>query len=227
MYSNLLAEFHQPRSGIQFLADRMLFPSCGSPPSASSMYFLAEISARSLGNRIHYSINFTDSINAYMYTGGISGSPQRPAATAANDMMDVDNLASLQNVCNELDRQVETWYKSLPDAIKPNLMPGGPDNDNIQAALLQCRYWSLRNKIYRPFVFKATSMPAQVELTRDLSEKCQACITACRRFLECVGGLLDHRSPYLYTASHGSVTNLTFAIDLSPLPFLFIRYTSY
>ncbi|KAL6868699.1 hypothetical protein ACO1O0_000015 [Amphichorda felina] len=133
------------------------------------MYFLAEISARSLGNRIHYSINFTDSINAYMYTGGISGSPQRPAATAANDMMDVDNLASLQNVCNELDRQVETWYKSLPDAIKPNLMPGGPDNDNIQAALLQCRYWSLRNKIYRPFVFKATSMPAQVELTRDLA----------------------------------------------------------
>ncbi|KAJ5623713.1 hypothetical protein N7510_000022 [Penicillium lagena] len=122
--SDVLAEFHQPRSGIQFLADRMLFPSCGTPPRLSIMYFLAEISARSLVNRIHYSINFTNSMNTY--TGGGLCQPQ------PHDFNNVDTLSSLRNICNELTHQLETWYNSLPATIKPDLTPDTRD-DNIQS----------------------------------------------------------------------------------------------
>jgi len=172
----------------------MLFPSCGTPPKTSIMYFLAEISARSLVNRIHYSINFTNSINAY--TGGIPS--QRPS----NDFSDVDTLPSLRNICDELSHQLETWYNSLPATIKPHLIPDTPDN-NIQSCLLRCRYWSSLNKIHRPFVIKVTSMPKETEPPRCLLEKCHMCITSCRMYLRSVGWLLIKRTPYLYTASHG------------------------
>ncbi|OQV03337.1 Fungal specific transcription factor domain-containing protein [Cladophialophora immunda] len=191
---DILAEFHQPRSCIQLLADKMLFPHCGDPPDTSRMLFLAEISARSLGNRIHYSINFTDSMSAY-------------TDSVLDDVPDgtgiANSLAPLINVCNELTRQLESWYSSLPAAIKPELVVEEPDPD-IQSCLLRCRYWSSMNKIHRPFVLKATSLPTGQQVPQYFLEKCQTCIMSCRMFLKSVGGLLVRRTPYIYTATQGA-----------------------
>lgn len=168
----------------------MLFPSCGTPPVPSRLYFLAEISARSLVNRIHYTINYTDSISKYI------------GSTTTDGSVDVDNLSTLRNICDELARQLQTWTDSLPDEIKIDMMPDSLDV-SMQNALLRCRYWSSRNKIYRPWVLKATSLPAGMPLPTDLIEQCQECIVSCREFVNCAGKLLRRRNPYLYTASHG------------------------
>lgn len=191
--SDLLAEFHEPRSGIQFLADKMLFPSCGTPPTISRLCFLAEISARSLVNRIHYAINFTDSINTYISS---------TATEATDGSVDGNSMSALRKICDELTHQLQTWTDSLPDEIKIDMTPD-PLDDSMQSALLRCRYWSSRNKIYRPFVLKATSLPTGMALPTELAEQCQECISSCRQYLHCAGKLLSRRSPYLYTASQG------------------------
>ncbi|RSL96929.1 hypothetical protein CEP52_011185 [Fusarium oligoseptatum] len=65
--SDILAEFNQPRSGIELLVDKLPFPNYGGPACPSHLYVLAEISARLLLNRIHHSLFFTD--NLTIYTG--------------------------------------------------------------------------------------------------------------------------------------------------------------
>lgn len=157
--------------------------------------FLAEITARSLVNRIHYSINFTNSIKSF--TNSVLGE-----ASTYNDHSSAAVLSSLVKICNELTRQLETWYDSLPLNIKPNLVPDIP-GENSRTCLLRCRYWSSMNKIHRPFILKTISSPLDQQIPAELLEKCNKCIVSCRMFLKSVGGLLAERSPYVYTASHG------------------------
>jgi hypothetical protein len=84
-FSDLLSEFHQPRSGILHIMDEMRFPSLGQAPIPANLAFLAEISMRLLLNRIHYSIYSTDSLQ------------------------EVPN-GSLISTCTELDRQLNNWH---------------------------------------------------------------------------------------------------------------------
>lgn len=170
----------------------MLFPSCEDPTNTSFMYFLAEISVRSLVNRVHCSINFTDSIR--MYTGALPN---------VDGIINRGARSSLCGVCDELIHQLDTWYNSLPPTIKPDLTPPIMPDNNIQSCLLRCRYWSTMNKIYRPFVIQATSMPEGSPVPEYLVEKSKKCIKSCRMYVKCARGLLAKRSPYVYTASHG------------------------
>ncbi|KAI6779786.1 uncharacterized protein J7T54_003708 [Emericellopsis cladophorae] len=62
---DILAEFHQPRNGIELLVDRMPFPNYGELPSPENLYALADISARALLNRIHHALFFTESLIIY------------------------------------------------------------------------------------------------------------------------------------------------------------------
>lgn len=58
-------------------------------------------------------------------------------------------------VCDELNRQLETWYEGLPEVIKPDLK--GNPKGNRQACILRLRYWSAKQNIYRAFVVYVTS----------------------------------------------------------------------
>ncbi|KAH7260428.1 hypothetical protein B0J15DRAFT_285123 [Fusarium solani] len=203
--SDILAEFNQPRSGIELLVDKLPFPNYGGPACPSHLYVLAEISARLLLNRIHHSLFFTD--NLTIYTGG------NPSASDQNQSSILHPDASLVRVCSELDHQLETWYNSLPEVIKPNL-EGTPSGDKL-ASLLRLRYWSAKQVIFRAFVIHVTSIDDEVadQVPPSVLEMCQVCLNASRLFIMTAEYILSHRTPYTYSVAQCCLTNsLTLSI---------------
>lgn len=172
-FSDLLSEFHQPRSGILHIMDEMRFPSLGQAPMPANLAFLAEISMRLLLNRIHYSIYSTDSLQ------------------------EVPN-GSLISICTELDHQLNNWHDSLPATIQPNL--SSKDNANLQTYILRLRYWSAKDIIFRPFVFYVTSLSPDIYIPRIILDKCQLCLSSCRNWLLASRELLSQHTSWAYSA---------------------------
>ncbi|KAJ0108247.1 hypothetical protein J7T55_000213 [Diaporthe amygdali] len=145
---DLLAEFHQPRSGIELLVDKLPFPDYGESPGPENLYVLAEISARLLLNRIHHALFHAD--NLAVYAGAASEIPSfhRQRSTHSPN-------ASLLRVCDELERQLQSWYDSLPEVIRPDISGTG-NSESRHASVLELRYWSTKQNIYRNFVIYVT-----------------------------------------------------------------------
>ncbi|UKZ78568.1 hypothetical protein TrVFT333_006314 [Trichoderma virens FT-333] len=191
--SDILAEFHQPRSGIDVLVDRMPFPNYGSNPKPEHLCVLAEISARSLLNRMHHAIYFTDSLTIYAGRALDSITSSQPAHPQPDD--------SLLRVCKELNSQLDIWYDALPVDIKPDLFERTPGNK--QACILRLRFWSAKQCIFRPFVIHATSSQYEkneMEVPSAVVNQCKVCLTACRGFLRAAIYLLSERTPYTYSS---------------------------
>ncbi|KAF3074419.1 hypothetical protein CFAM422_003272 [Trichoderma lentiforme] len=191
--SDMIAEFHQPRSGIDVLVDRMPFPNYGTNPKLEHLCVLAEISARSLLNRMHHAIYFTDSLTIY------AGRALDSLASSQQSSLQPD--ASLLRVCSELNSQLDRWYDGLPVDIKPDLFDRAPGNR--QACILRLRYWSAKQSIFRPFVIHATSSQYEkedVEVPLAVVAQCKVCLAACRAFLHGAIYLLSERTPYAYSS---------------------------
>ncbi|KKP06205.1 hypothetical protein THAR02_01718 [Trichoderma harzianum] len=191
--SDMIAEFHQPRSGIDVLVDRMPFPNYGTNPKLEHLCVLAEISARSLLNRMHHAIYFTDSLTIY------AGRALDSLASSQQSSLQPD--ASLLRVCSELNSQLDRWYEGLPVDIKPDLFDRAPGNR--QACILRLRYWSAKQSIFRPFVIHATSSQYEkedVEVPPAVVAQCKVCLAACRAFLHGAIYLLSERTPYAYSS---------------------------
>ena len=160
----------------------MPFPNYGQFPTPENLYTLAEISARSLINRIHHSIFFADSLT--IYAGRLDPDP------------------SLIRVCEELDRQLQTWYDSLSEAIKPDL--SGDIEGRRQSRVLRLRYWSARQNIYRPFVIYVTSQTLEdqdTDIPPALLEMCRICLSSCRSYILTCSHILSLRTPYTYSSA--------------------------
>lgn len=193
IYSDILAEFHQPRSGIELLVDRMPFPNYGKTPAEDDLCSLANISARSLLNRIHHTIFFTDSLSIYI--------GQAPSSLFSEWPYPPNPDASLLRVCEELNSQLQTWYESIPDVIRPDL--SGDVGGNGRISTLRLRYWSTKQNLYRPFVIYVTSQISEqeVDVPQSVLERCQLCLDACRMYLLTAKHTLKIRSPYIYNTS--------------------------
>ena len=170
----------------------MPFPNYGTEPSPENLYTLAEISARSLLNRIHHTLFFTDSLSIY------TGRNLSDLSESSPPSLNPD--ASLLRLCQELDRQLESWYESLPEAIKPEL--AGRTPGTRQTSLLRLRYWSAKHIIYRPFVIYVTSpnIDREKEIPQSVIEMCEVCVSACRMYMRTAGYLLSYRTPYTYSS---------------------------
>ncbi|KAL7921402.1 hypothetical protein ACQKWADRAFT_313986 [Trichoderma austrokoningii] len=193
--SDILAEFHQPRSGIDILVDRMPFPNYGTSPKLEHLCVLAEISARSLLNRMHHAIYFTDSLTIYAGRALDSLTTSQSASTPPHPD------ASLLRMCSELNFQLERWFEALPMDIKPDLYDGPPLNK--QACIHRLRYWSAKQSIFRPFVIHATSAQfdnSELEMPPTVVSQSKVCLAACRAFLHGAGYLLADRTPYAYSS---------------------------
>jgi hypothetical protein len=193
MISDLLSEFHQPRSGIEPLVDKMPYPYCGPSPGPENLAFMAEISVRFLLNRVQHSIYFADNIT--IFSGRLLDS--LASHLSSPPMPD----SSLLNVSAELNRQLESWYNALPAIIRPDLS-SEEDDGNLQRHILRMRYWSAKHIIYRPFVIYATSLPPHQSPPTSILDKCQLCLSSCRMFLSGSKEWLRQHSPYTYHALH-------------------------
>lgn len=171
----------------------MPLPDYKGPPCPRNLYVLADITARSLLNRIHHALFAVDS-QLMRTTGPLEASSNRYFSTLSPE-------GPLFRVCQELDRQLETWYESLPTAIKPDLY--GRYKGNNQACLLRLRYWSAKQNIYRPFVLYVTSAGTgdSCDFPPSILDKCGSCLDACHAFLLTAGHILSCRTPYTYSVA--------------------------
>lgn len=163
----------------------MPFPHFREQDDRDSLAFLAVCSMRRLLNRIHSTVYANP-------TGRRStdpaSSPMSPVGPGVNVM---------EKVCAELAHQLDTWYNSLPDAIRPDLQTHIPQD--ILDGWLRLRYWSARHIIFRPCVVHVTMLPENEEIAPlSILEDCQVCLESCQNFLATAGFLLKERTQYTW-----------------------------
>jgi hypothetical protein len=219
IYSDRAAEMDILRSGIEPLADSMPLPRILNPGENDDIiYFVAETAIRRLLNRIHSSLYSSDHTEVNV-----------PAADTATD-----NNLSLHKILalsSELNRQLEEWYHSIPDKIRPPMGTAHVIND--RGKVLRIRYYAAKHIIHRPFVlyvalqWKAASTssmpgatpPLLLPVPQVVLDKCEVCINSCQTYLYNVVGMLDKRSPYLWTFSQSCMACLLVLLisESSPL----------
>lgn len=185
----------------------MTFPSCGNPPDANILCYLAEISIRGLLNRVHNSLYQSGQPRTFN-AGSSTGSLVNPSNA---DM----SLPSMISICAELQRQLDTWYRSIPEMIRPSLGLGPLENDRQQ--ILRIRYYSAGHIIHRPFVLQVVSNPDEMP-SQMVMENCQRCLESCRLYVQNTSHILMRPSQYTWTVSQSSVPILSFLSSTSRCP---------
>ncbi|KAI2624201.1 hypothetical protein GGR54DRAFT_565777 [Hypoxylon sp. NC1633] len=200
-----IAELDIPRSGIEPLGDRMRLPHSTDPTdNENTIYFIAEHAIRRLLNRIHNSLYCPDVAQT---------SPNAVLPTDPNQAWQSLGLQRLLALSSELYRQLEEWYISIPDFLRP--AKGTLPLPNDRARVLRLRYYAARHIIHRPFLLQMVSRQhegqspsASAALSPDpysespvVLEKCETCIDSCITYLYNVIEMIDKRSPYLWTFS--------------------------
>lgn len=180
-----LAELELPQSGLQQLTDETSLPNCGNLNETESTCYLAEISIRRLLNRIHNSLY-----------------PQKPSITS--NSLSPSNafpplaISSIRVICDELHRQLNMWYESIPEPVRPALDVGPTANDRQR--VLRIRYYATKHIIYRPFVLHVVVYGA-AEPVDEIMEKCDICLEACRLYLYNTTEIMKRASQYTWTFS--------------------------
>ncbi|KAF9873838.1 hypothetical protein CkaCkLH20_08572 [Colletotrichum karsti] len=189
-----LAEFHLPRSGIELAVDRMPFPRLGNHSDRDGFMFLALCSIRRLLNRIHNAV--------YASTNKEALSPSNASDTLAfgstGQHAALLVLMSLEGVCGELERQLDVWYESLPEVIKPDLSTTVPEDS--QDAWLRLRYWSAKHIISRPSLIYAATWGEGTVLPASAMRYSEMCIRSSQNYLETVLHTFDKRTHYSWMA---------------------------
>ncbi|KAI1650721.1 uncharacterized protein F4817DRAFT_240361 [Daldinia loculata] len=202
-----IAELDVPRSGIEPLGDRMRLPHNTDPSDNENIiYFIAEHAIRRLLNRIHNSL-YGPELAETSFTG-------------PNQAWQSLGLQKLLALSTELNRQLEEWYISIPDYLRP--LKGTLPLPNDRARVLRLRYYAARHIIYQPFLLQmvcrqqeAQSPAGSSALSPDpygespvFLEKCEACIDSCVTYLYNAVDMIDKRSPYLWTISQSCLACL-------------------
>ncbi|KAL2672741.1 hypothetical protein Neosp_013455 [[Neocosmospora] mangrovei] len=181
-----LSEFHLPRSGIEVAIDRMYFPRLGNHTNRDGLMFLALCSIRRLLNRIHNAVYASGTKEA------LSPSNSHTDPTGQQSALSV--LMSLEGVFGELERQLDVWYDSLPEIIKPDLSTTVPQD--TQDAWLRLRYWSAKHIISRPALIYATTWPDGHGLPAFVARYSAMCIESSRNYIKTGAYTLDKRTHY-------------------------------
>jgi hypothetical protein len=151
--------------------------------------FLAVCSVRRLLNRVHNTI----------YSTGLRGAYASSPARNSNDSWKLTpsgSVMGMEGVCRELLRQVDTWYDSLPEAIKPNLEEPMPRD--MHDGWLRLRFWSARHIICRPCLIHVASTMTPEEIPEYIMTYSQICVKSCRIYINTSVFLLTKRTQYTW-----------------------------
>jgi len=205
------------------MADKMPLPRSLDPSETDDMiYFVAETAVRRLLNRIHSSLYAPD--NTDMAEGAVT-----PNNISLNKML---------SLSSELDRQLQEWYFSIPFKLRPPIgtEPIASYRGRVlriryyaarhiihrpfvlSVALQQMR---LRSSSSGPSSQLSGPSPppppppphpaaaaASFPVPRVVLDKCETCINACTTYLYNVIGMLDRRSPYMWSFSQSCMACL-------------------
>jgi hypothetical protein len=149
LHSNRAEDLDVLRSGIEPLGDKMPLPHSMDPSDQDeTIHFIAEIAIRRLLNRVHSSLYNPDT-DAVM---NMAAPPNAawPGLGTTNTTLSLPRLLALSA---ELDRQLEQWYVSMPEGVRP---PRGIEPIACERGrVLRLHYCAARAVIHRPFVLFA------------------------------------------------------------------------
>ncbi|KAJ5379845.1 uncharacterized protein N7496_002273 [Penicillium cataractarum] len=195
-FSDILAELHLPRSGIDSVVHQIRLPRCDQQ---DGLLFLALCSMRSLLNRIHHTLyaapeTFIESDEESNTEDSIASSPMFSRLVLT---------PGLEGLINELTRQLECWYTSLPDQIRPDL-DSNTANGPVHRWLLS-RYWSAQNIITRPCLLYAASVSDASSIPPFVVMNSQICVESCRKFVNNATEALKYPSQYTWMMAQACV----------------------
>ncbi|KAK5625055.1 hypothetical protein RRF57_000771 [Xylaria bambusicola] len=208
----ILQAMESPRLiGVEPLGDTMPLPqSLESSDDRNHIYAIAEHAIRRLLNRILSALYNPDSTHRYSL---IPPDPVR--------IWQRMGLLKLVSLSAELNRQLEQWYRSIPEYLR--FTKGTDPLPNDRSRVLRIRYYMARHLIHRPFLLQAVArqqdsrssplsplpesdpfnLPVPIAL-----ERCEICIDSCVKYLENVIYMIDKRSPYLWTFAQNCMATL-------------------
>ncbi|TPX11733.1 uncharacterized protein E0L32_007470 [Thyridium curvatum] len=205
-----LAELELPQSGLQQLIDQTSLPSFADIDAMQSTSYLAEMSIRRLLNRVHNSL----------YPRQQSVLALSSTTLTAVDEFSAKEIASVTTICDELHRQLDSWYESIPEPHRPSLGTEPTGNDRL--TVLRIRYFAARHIIFRPFVLYVTMHNLQ-QVSDDILEKARLCLDSCRAYLQNTSEILRKQSQYTWTFSLSQVTHVATMLTYVPLTFSIYR----
>lgn len=171
-WSDLIAEHHLPRSGIEHAIDLTPFPSFADHEAQETNLFLAELSVRRLLNRVHHTMYASDWTRRSL---GLQ------PASSDSPSYDFQSLSNILSVSKELDRQLANWFDLLPQTIKPDM------NDLSRCSSPRVnmlhRFHSAKDIITRPFLLCALDLAPENEVPPMVLQQCEASIANCRDYL--------------------------------------------
>ncbi|RAO71603.1 uncharacterized protein BHQ10_007615 [Talaromyces amestolkiae] len=138
---------------------------------------------------------------------------QPPITSLAFDDFSMEEVASIDAVCSELRSQLETWYMSIPEGLRPVLDDTTTEDPANRQAILRIRYFAARHIIYRPFLLCIVTHGSK-RAPRSMVEKAALCIESCRWYLHHTTKVLARPSQYTWTfalSSLGAIIILTLA----------------
>lgn len=153
-----------------------------------STCYLAEISIRRLLNRIHNSL----------YPRKQTILTLSSTSLTASDIFSGQGISSATAICDELHRQLDMWYESIPGPFRPAL--GVDPIANDRERVLRIRYYATKHIIYRPFVLHVIAHGAP-HISDSVLEKCRICLESCRIYLHNTTHILQKPSQYTWTFS--------------------------
>jgi hypothetical protein len=158
---------------------------------------IAEHAIRRLLNRIHSALYGPEVARA----SGLS-----ETSTDPTDLW--RNLSSqrLMGLTSELNRQLEEWYSSIPESLRPQKGAGPLSNDRLR--ILRIRYYTARHIIHRPYVLQSIVRGEELSTSSAVLEKGKVCIESCLAYLYNALDMIDKRSPYLWSLSQGCMACL-------------------
>ncbi|KAI6084258.1 hypothetical protein F4821DRAFT_175654 [Hypoxylon rubiginosum] len=191
-----LAEFHLPRSGIELLIDSMPFPCFSDRIDQDGLSFLVICSVRRLLNRIHRAI----------YAGFPKWAARDPNSIIWNATEPHEafwTVGGLESICSELSHQLDSWYHSLPESIKPDFSDDVP-RSRLEG-WLRLRYWFARHIICRPCLVYAATLPDQLHLPPYVLKYSEMCVESCRKYIITASFVLKERTQYTWMTIQASL----------------------
>lgn len=173
----------------------MQFPSFSMYANRNAMRFLALCSMRRLLNRIHSTLYNTEQRTENPTSSNIPGESESRFHSAS-----IVAEAKFEGVCNELVRQLKTWYESLPDEIKPDLDNQTPRD--IQDGCLSLRYWSAMHIIGRPFVIFVVMSQDKTDFPPHVMKYCKLSLDSCRSSITMARHILTHQTADTWVIIH-------------------------
>ncbi|KAJ5200300.1 Phytanoyl-CoA dioxygenase [Penicillium cf. griseofulvum] len=176
--------------GIEHLVDGLPFPGISEDSRNGHLVFLAICSIRKLLNRVQSAL-YTKSDQEKFHS---SPPPQRAIDTpGSNPTPQKYSITSLKTISEELDRQLEDWFNSLPNPIRPTL-GNTISADHPYDTYILTRYYATKHIICRPSLVIAAHTQGSTVLPEFVFANCKKCVDSCRKFVWAASLLMRQRT---------------------------------